>query len=343
MADTAVSEYMKIRRYVVNLIYKAHGKSIQVPTILELAKQFGVSHATVSKAMKELTTEGFIIGRRGIGSFTNPCLSVAGGIRELPVIGILMGDGMGVHFDKYLAPILGQMLQQLVCLPATVHLLTLGSLDPEVMRREIVNEQLDGLLWDCPGEKGIEVARRLQRDGLPVVLLGKKAEELSSAMFDFEGWGEECGRQLLSEGRKSIVLLPDTVPWNRSFGGIRKVYSEAGIPLNENLFLKDYFTCLEELKKVIAYGVPVDAVCNTLFAENEVNDILLEADSALPEKCCLVQSSLAAPPHPGFHQIIYGLPFEELVGEGVALMKLALEKKSSPGECRKIKLPMIIK
>lgn len=128
MADTAVSEYMKIRRYVVNLIYKARGKSIQVPTILELAKQFGVSHATVSKAMKELTTEGFIIGRRGIGSFTNPRLSAAGGIRELPVIGILMEDGMGVHFDKYLAPILGQMLQQLVCLPATVHLLTLGAL-----------------------------------------------------------------------------------------------------------------------------------------------------------------------------------------------------------------------
>ena len=343
MADTAVSEYMKIRRYVVNLIYKARGKSIQVPTILELAKQFGVSHATVSKAMKELTTEGFIIGRRGIGSFTNPRLSAAGGIRELPVIGILMEDGMGVHFDKYLAPILGQMLQQLVCLPATVHLLTLGSLDPEVMHREIVNEQLDGLLWNCPEERGVEVARRLRRDGLPVVLLGKKAEGFSSAMFDFEGWGMECGKQLLKEGRRNVVFLPDVFPWNRSFGGIRGVYREAGVSLNENLFLKDSFSCLEELKRVIAYGVPVDAVCNTLFSENEVNDVLLAADPGIVSRCCLVQSSLAAAPHPGFHRIIYGLPFEELIGEGVALMRLALEKKDSPGECRKVRLPMIIK
>ncbi len=343
MTDAAVTEYMKIRRYVINLIYKAHGESVQIPTILELAKQFGVSHATVSKAMKELTNEGFIIGKRGIGSFTNPRLSIPHGTRELPVIGILMGDGMGVHFDKYLAPILAQMLQQLVYLPATVHLLTLGSLDANVVYREIVNEQLDGLLWESPTEKGIEVIRRLQKDGMPVVTLGREIEGIPSVLFDFEGWGEDCARQLLKEGRKHIVLLPDTPPWDRSFNGIRKIYREAGIPLNENLFLKDRFTCLDDLRKVIAYGAPVDAVCNTLFAENEVNDILLETDPSLKEKCCLVQSSIALPPHPGFHQIIYGLPFEILVEEGVRLMKKALVKDSSPVECKKIKLPMVIK
>ncbi len=343
MTDAAVTEYMKIRRYVVNQIYKAHGKSVQIPTILELAKQFRVSHATVSKAMKELTNEGLIIGKRGIGSFTNPRLSVPQGTRKLPVIGILMGDGMGVHFDKYLAPILAQMLQQLVCLPATVHLLTLGSLDPDIIYREIVNEQLDGLLWESPPEKAVGVAQRLQKEGMPLVILERDVEGIPSAMFDFEAWGEECGRQLLKEGRKHIVLLPDTSPWDRSFNGIRRVYREAGISLNENLFLKDRFTCLDELRKVIAYGVPVDAVCNTLFAENEVNDVLLEMDTSLTERCCLVQSSLAQPPHPGFHQIIYELPFETLIGEGVRLMKSALNKSSSSVECRRIRLPMILK
>lgn len=343
MTDAAVTEYMKIRRYVVNQIYKAHGKSVQIPTILELAKQFHVSHATVSKAMKELTNEGFIIGKRGIGSFTNPRMSIPRGTRKLPVIGILMGDGMGVHFDKYLAPILAQMLQQMVYLPATVHLLTLGSLEPDIIYREIVNEQLDGLLWESPSERGIGVIQRLQKDGMPLVVLGRDLEGIPSAMFDFEAWGEECGRQLLKEGRKHIVLLPDTSPWDRSFSGIRKVYREAGIPLNENLFLKDRFTCLDELRKVIAYGAPVDAVCNTLFAENEVNDVLLEMDPSLTKRCCLVQSSLAQPPHPGFHQIVYGLPFEKFVEEGVCLMKAALERIPSPAECRKIKLPIMIK
>ncbi len=343
MTDASVTEYMKIRRYVVNLIYKAHGKSVQIPTVLELARQFGVSHATVSRAMKELTNEGFIVGKRGIGSFTNPRLSIPRGGRELPVIGILMGDGMRVHFDKYLAPLLAQILQQMVYLPATVHLLTLGSLDPDVVYREIINEQLDGLLWESPTDKGVEVIRKLQKDGIAIVTLERHIEGIPSAMFDFESWGEECGKQLLKEGRKHLVLLPDTPPWDCYFKGIRKIYREAGIPLNENLCLKDYFTCLDELRKVIAYGVPVDAVCNNLFAENEVNDILLEADPSLLEKCCLVQNAIALPPHPGFHQIIYHLPFETLVEEGVRLMKTALEKNSSPAECRKIRLTMIIK
>ena len=343
MTDAAVTEYMKIRRYVINLIYKAHGESVQIPTILELAKKFDVSHATVSRAMKELTSEGFVVGKRGIGSFTNPRLSIPHGTRELPVIGILMGDGMRVHFDKYLAPILAQMLQQLVYLPATVHLLTLGSLDANVVYREIVNEQLDGLLWESPTDKGIEVIRRLQKEGMPVVTLEREIKGIPSALFDFESWGEECGKQLLKEGRKHLVLMPDTPPWDCYFKGIRKVYREAGIPLNETLFLKDKFTCLDELRKMIAYGVPVDAVCNNLFAENEVNDILLETNPSLKEKCCLVQNSIASPPDPGFHQIIYKLPFETLIKESVCLMKTALEKNSTTAECRRVKFPIIIK
>ena len=72
MSDSSISEYMKIRRYMMNVIYRANGQSVQVPTILELSRKFGVSRPTVSKAMKALTEEGYIIGKRGIGSFTNP-------------------------------------------------------------------------------------------------------------------------------------------------------------------------------------------------------------------------------------------------------------------------------
>ena len=72
MPDVGISEYMRIRRYVMNLILRADGKAAQIPTIQELSEKFGVSRPTVSKAMKELTSEGYIIGKRGIGTFTNP-------------------------------------------------------------------------------------------------------------------------------------------------------------------------------------------------------------------------------------------------------------------------------
>ncbi len=58
-----VAEYMKIRRYMLNFVEQAGEKSVQAPTILELSRKFGVSRPTVSKAMKMLTDDGYIIGR----------------------------------------------------------------------------------------------------------------------------------------------------------------------------------------------------------------------------------------------------------------------------------------
>ena len=58
MSAIGTSEYMKIRRYVMNLILHAGKDPVQIPTINELSEKFGVSRATVSKAMKELTSEG---------------------------------------------------------------------------------------------------------------------------------------------------------------------------------------------------------------------------------------------------------------------------------------------
>lgn len=72
MSAIGTSEYMKIRRYVMNLILRAGKDPVQIPTINELSEKFGVSRPTVSKVMKELTSEGYIIGRRGIGSSPIP-------------------------------------------------------------------------------------------------------------------------------------------------------------------------------------------------------------------------------------------------------------------------------
>ena len=70
--NSSVAVYMKIRRYMLNFVEQAGERSIQAPTILELSHRFGVSRPTVSKAMKMLTDDGYIIGRPGLGAFTNP-------------------------------------------------------------------------------------------------------------------------------------------------------------------------------------------------------------------------------------------------------------------------------
>jgi len=119
MPDIGTSEYMRIRRYVMNLILRADGEAAQIPTIQELSAKFGVSRPTVSKAMKELTSEGYIIGKRGIGTFTNPAKRAMVAIgKKIPVVGIMISDGLNVHLDKYIGCALAEILKQVVFVPA---------------------------------------------------------------------------------------------------------------------------------------------------------------------------------------------------------------------------------
>lgn len=147
MSAIGTSEYMKIRRYVMNLILRAGKDPVQIPTINELSEKFSVSRPTVSKAMKELTSEGYIIGRRGIGSFTNPAkIFPASFGRKQPLIGITLGNGLMVHLDKYYANILAELLKKIVAMPAITHIVSTGSSDKEQIICDIMNEQLDALV-----------------------------------------------------------------------------------------------------------------------------------------------------------------------------------------------------
>lgn len=341
MTNIGVAEYQKIRRYVMNLILRSGGKSVQIPTIQELSEKFGVSRTTVSKAMKELTAEGHIIGKRGIGSFTNPAKPspiIFG--KKLPVVGVMVGDGRNVHLDQYLGRALGALLKQLVAIPAVVHLVTVGTSDPDGVIREIQDEQLDALV--CCGSNTF--MKDLRRMDLPVVFSFHPANLLpGSAFFDYEDWGYRCGKQLLKEGRKNIVFLYDMYEWNASYPGIRKAYAEAGVPLNENFFLKDYTTSLDELAKIIRYGIPVDAVCDTLLVNNEVVDLLMILNPELAKTCAIVHNADSLPQDAGFHEICYKPQFDQLAAETADLVKLQLEKDERGMEARAITLPLIIR
>ena len=341
MTNIGIAEYQKIRRYVMNLILRSGGKAVQIPTIQELSEKFGVSRTTVSKAMKELTAEGHIIGKRGIGSFTNPAKpsTVALG-KKLPVVGVMVGDGRTVHLDKYLGCAVGALLKQLVSIPAVVHLVTVGTSDPDGVIREIQDEQLDALV--CCGSNTF--MKELRQMDLPVVFSFNPCNVSSgSAFFDYEDWGYRCGKQLLKEGRKNIIFLHDMDEWNASFPGFRRAFAEAGVPLNENFFLKDYTTSLDELAKIIRYGIPVDAVCDTLLMNNEVVDLLMSLNPDLAKTCAIVHNADSLPQDAGFHEICYKPLFDELAAETADLVKLQLEKDKRGMEARAISLPLIIR
>lgn len=341
MTESAhVAEYMKIRRYVLSLAVKAREKSVQIPTTMELSRKFGVSRQTVGKAMKELTRDGYIIGRPGIGSFTNPKRiegSQSACALSIPTIGIVISDGMLIHLDEYQAKTLSAVLKLLPEMPAYVRLLNLSSSNAEIICKDLENEKLDGLFWIGARRSHEPVIRELSARRFPLVVNSVYDSGFADRVeFDFEQAGYDCAALLMKQNKTGIVFLGDTPPWNIPAVGIRRAFREAGVPLNEKLFLPRSGETLTQFRSLLNFGYPVDAVYNPIFLYTEIRDILRETES----DCSLIANQLAVSHDPAFHGMVLHLDFERLAAEMVRLLKARLahpaaspEKVLIPIEC----------
>ena len=307
--DSPVSEYLRIRRYVLTLCQKANGQALLLPSIKELAEQFHVSTPTVSRAMKELTEERYVIGKRGIGSFVNP-ENVPRYLRNLPTIGILIGDGRMLHYNSYHSRLLASQMVAFSDLPALVHLVFLNSVHPDIVYREIINEKLDVLVWDGCGETRLPIAERLSENGLRVILSEDLSDTYLPKVFvNYDSVGYECGKRLIREGRRNVVFLAAS-RWGGTLPQLSRAYEEEGLKLNSNLFLPNVDTCLDELDKLFSLNVPIDAVyCPILGGEawNRMKEKRID-----PEAVRVVANDLDLVNIPDFRGIHYMIPFEEL-------------------------------
>ncbi len=338
------AEYMKIRRFVLNRIHRANGKMIQLPTAQELAKQFGCSRPTVCKAMKMLTEDGYVIGKPGLGSFTNPQkvgIGKGSNMDGLPIIGIVFGDGMLVHYDIFFGEVLSQVLAQVIRMPAILHIINLTSGDPGKVAEEILAEDLDALLWETAAGISGETIPLLRKAGLPVIVMGSVPfPESDGVFFDMDTLGREIAELLIREKRRHIVYLADRDPWNKSRHMLLKTYAEAGIPLNEKLFLGGCEEGLVRLREFLELGVPVDAVVNPLFFTKKVLEIFDEVGANRETACTLVNNGIYQEDIPVPGGITYQLPVREYTESAIDLLKRLLKDKNHPLEQIPVHIPV---
>ena len=328
---TSVSGYVRIRRYILTLVLKAEGQALPLPSIRELSEMFRVSTPTVSRAMKELTAEGIVIGRRGIGAFVNPSKASVYLFGQ-PTVGILIGDGRLLHYSGYHSRILANLMVKTTDLPAVVHLVYLSSANPETMYQEILNERLDALIWHGFQDISTPLTERLEKKGLPVVIstndqhLSKKLN-LPTVYFNHQDFNRKWIEFLAREGRRKIVYLPACGEWDQTERFRKKYRKLTGIELNPNLFLHDQTTCLDVLRNMLSLGVPVDAVfCAALG--RQVHEILKEFRIDTVRDCRIIASELDVAAIPDFHGLIYRFPFEQHAEKIKELLQRILKKES---------------
>lgn len=257
---------MKIRRYMLNLVEQSGENSIQVPSIIELSKKFNVSRPTVSKAMKMLTADGFIIGRRGVGAFTNPAKAQHYACKPHYIVNIMIGDGMMAYYTPYFLEQLGRILLVFARLHFDVSFVQLTSHQEERVIDEISMNSFSSLLWLMPSRDMQPVIRTLRNNGKHVIVIGTGYDEdICNLYFDYYHFGYEVGRKLLQEGRRKVAYLLNTPGWSQPLRGLQQAYDDAGITLNPELFLSKTPDFVNNLRKLLCSPGKVDALFSSVY------------------------------------------------------------------------------
>ncbi|MFC0227155.1 histidine utilization repressor [Serratia aquatilis] len=70
MSDTPAPIYLRVKQAIISQIRAGHWQPHQrVPSESELVAELGVSRMTINRALRELTSEGFLIRMQGVGTF----------------------------------------------------------------------------------------------------------------------------------------------------------------------------------------------------------------------------------------------------------------------------------
>ena len=335
-----VAEYMKIRRYMLHFVEQAGEQSVLAPSILELSRKFGVSRPTVSKAMKMLTDDGYIIGRPGVGAFTNPAKIHRYQLRSYRNISIIVGDGMLVHQAPYQTEMMARILLNLARQGFETSFLQLTSHQDEQILEELSMNQFSVLLWILPPREMYPVIRELRKMGRSVISNGKSDDDHCGNVFlDYEGLGYEVGRRLIAEGRSKVVYLLDNPAWGRPLAGMKQAYREAGIEPDPDLTFTTAVDLWDRLAELLNTPGKVDAVfsavCSTsLFLPfyrqlspeiRKRNRFILEEDYCSPDE---------------FSGWLFQTPFQELADETIRLISLETEGISQEETHIKINIPL---
>ena len=227
-----MKETLKIRHYVIGMIYHAGERSVQIMSSRNLARQFGMARSTVSIALKELIDQGYLIPVRGKGNFTNPrkIMTPLPG-KMPPLILLIHSDGRSFYYGKQEWESISTIGNAVTAAGYSFRQLTLTSTGEDELYREILGAQADGLIWVDALFYNESLLRRLSESGLPVICDSISLSSVNTVAFDTRSACREIGKRLAQEHKRTILYFLGKWCRENDLPFIREGFSEAGIPL----------------------------------------------------------------------------------------------------------------
>ena len=242
-------ETLKIRHYVVGVIYHAGERSVQIMSSRDLAKYFNIARSTVSIALKELVDQGYLIPVKGKGYFTNPrkiMTPIPG--KMPPLILLIHGDGRNFYHNSQAWESISTIGKAVTDAGFYFRQLTLSSTGEEELFNEIRGAQADGLIWIDRLYYDESLLKRLTDDGMPVICDALDSSAVNTVYFDTPSACRKIGQRLAREKKTNILYCLGKWHRENDLPYILEPFSKAGLDVhlefvdNEGLADRDKLT-----------------------------------------------------------------------------------------------------
>lgn len=292
MGQKNAMEFMKIRRYVIDLIATGGDRPQQLPSSRKLGEMFGVSHPTALRAIKDLTEEGILMPCKGGGSIT--CKKLVGQTGKFKIFGIVTHLGKQAFDVHYFIRITSAITEELTRRNFLYCTQNLYLEVPSALESVVAESSLTGLILIDARNGLIESAEKLNAKGLPVISFMNRVGNISSGSQNWEEENYAVACVLFRERRERVLVVsePGDIYIEAIRKGVFRACSEFHLSEDKIIVLEDEEenNC-KRIREILAFGMKFDAVIFPRYYPSAY-EIILEKTDVVTE-CRLVTNEFA--------------------------------------------------
>ena len=257
--------FLKIRQYVVDLIYRSGNVPQKIPSSRKLGEIFGVTHPTALRAIQDLVADGYLIPCKGGGSITKPLKN-----QPLKIVGLIDGGGKNAFYSQLASRVFSAVSNEFLRRSESYALHPLVLTGPLAESEELIRKyDLTGLIWiDAPSNSSepAKILKNLKKAGMPVVAFGNPVEDISSGGWDFEPEHYQIFSKLLAEGRRHFLVINgmDEKRWAAAAKGEARALKDYNIPQEQVIVVNgNPDEVKNRVQDLLNYGLKFDVVMFT--------------------------------------------------------------------------------
>lgn len=342
-----IPEYMKIRQFVINLTANSREDFCKIPSERELSQKFQVARGTVRRALQDMVREGYLVPKRGMGTFLNSHLTAKYRASNAYKAGIILSSGMLVNITPDYQQILTGIFRQFAGHNISIQLVNFAARDPQKTFQDLDAMGLDGLIWLHPNVKSIEIADYFfkRKDALVIVSAIERPSWKNLVLDDYPGALIKGTARIMAQAGAEIVFAgrndehPEVKQLYAAFESVFSTHglqhpSEYSIAANQTAKLLPKLLQERKPKAIYAQGGEIKAVTEVLY---RMSSMLPDSFTFLCQETPEITKNLPA----NITLLNIARSNHALLGEEAAKILLGIIEHKSKQPCL-IKVPRII-